>query len=312
VTSVENDFARAVEGLVAGGTLRTVDADGFADLSREDARTLRERWNALPDGIRSALVQFAFERSLSNVGQNFDELALIATTDVIPEIRRAAVASLWESQSRTAAARLLELVQADEDDAARAASCAALGRWVLQREFESGDAGLGDRIVAVLANTARSDDSNEVRAAALVAVAARSLAEVGSLLREAYYEEDRALRLASVIGMGLSAQPQWLDYVFEQLQSEDPEFRRAAATACGEIADGDAVDNLADALDDEDTAVVSAALDALAEIGGELASEYLEEFRRRVPEELADDLEAALAAMRAENADVDADAEDDW
>jgi hypothetical protein len=69
---------------------------------------------------------------------------------------------------------------------------------------------------------------------------------------------------------------------------------------------------LADALDDDDAAVVGAALDALAEIGGDLASEYLGDFRRRVPEELADNLQAALQHMREANAMVDADEEDDW
>jgi HEAT repeat protein len=312
VTSIESDFVRAIDAL-AGGGLRTVDLDGFADLSRDHARMLGARWSALPDAVRSELVHHAFQRSIEDVAQNFDEVVVVATGDAIPEIRRVAVAALWETQSRAAASRLLDLLESDEDDTVRAACCAALGRWVLQREFEAGDPEFGDRIVdALVARAGGGDGSPELRAAALVAVATRSIPAVATLLRDAYYEGDRALRLASLVGMGLSAQTQWLEYIYEQLQSDDPEFRRAAATACGEIADEDSVDALADALEDEDVAVVAAALDALTEIGGDLASDYLAKFRRRVPEELADDLAAALAAMRQEDADPDADEEDDW
>jgi HEAT repeat protein len=307
------DFVRTLEALTTGRELRPIELDGFADLSREAAKELEQRWPAIPPEARTRLIQQVFARSVGDAGPVFDQLALVATGDQDPMVRRLAVASLWESQSRSVANRLLDLLGMEDDDAVLAACCTALGRWVLEREFGSGDRELGDRIVEALRDLAAAAVAAvDVRAAAVTAVAPRDLPWVTALLRESYYDDDRAVRLASVVGMGSSAQAQWLEYLYEQLASDDPEFRRAAATACGEIADEDAVDRLADALDDDDAAVVGAALDALAEIGGDLASEYLGDFRRRVPEELADNLQAALQHMREANAMVDADEEDDW
>lgn len=313
MTSIQRDFARALDDLLAGSRLRPVDVDGFADLDREHARQLQRRWPEIPEGTRGELIRHVFARSLAETGSNFDRLALVATEDSDALVRRVAVAALWESTLRESATRLLHLLESDADEAVRAACCSALARWVVQREFDAGDLALGDMIVESLGSRIRdAGQPVDVRAAAIMALAPRTLPWVATLLREAYYDEDRATRLAALVGMGLAAQSQWLEYIYEQLQSEDPEFRRAAATACGEVADEDAVDRLADALDDEDAAVVTAALDALAEIGGELAAEYLEAFRRRVPEELSDNLEAALAAMREMDQVVDSDPEDDW
>jgi hypothetical protein len=313
VSTLTADFVRTLEALASGRELRPIEIDGFADLPREAARELAQRWSSVPAEARAGLIQQVFVRSISEAGPGFDQVALVATSDDEPIVRRLAVASLWESQSRSVANRLLDLLGLEDDDAVLAACCASLGRWVLEREFDRGDLALGDRIVEALRALATSREvANDVKAAAVTALAPRDLPWVAVLLRESYYEDDRAVRLAAVVGMGVSAQAQWLEYLYEQLGSEDPEFRRAAATACGEIADEDAVDRLADALEDDDVGVVRAALDALAEIGGDLASEYLGDFRRRVPEELADDLQAAIRHMHEAGALVDADEEDDW
>ncbi len=308
------DLERTLTELTAGRALRQADLDGLADLDRDGEMTLRQRWAALPDPIRMTVAAYIDQRSKESVDEDYDAAATVALDDPLPVVRRFGVEALWESTDRTVGQRLVELLREDSDDAVRASAARVLAGFVLEREFGHGDLAWGDKVVEALRDLVDKPSLTvEVRASALTALAPRTDPGVQTAIREAYYAEDRDYRLASVVAMGLTAQPQWLEYLYEQLQSEDPDFRKAAATACGEMADEDAVDPLGDLLDDEDPIVVVSAVAALAEIGGELATEYLEEFRRRVPEELAGSLEEAIVLAReAEAGDGREDEEDDW
>ncbi len=308
------DLDRTLVELAGGRPLRQADLDGLAALDRNAEATLRQRWTALPDPIRMTIAAYIDQRSKEAVDEDYGATAAVALGDPLAVVRRFAVEALWETTDRLVGQRLVELVRNDSDDAVRASAARVLAGFILEREFGHGDLAWGDSVVEALRELVNQPSlSLEVRSSALTALAPRTDPGVQTAIREAYYSEDRDYRLAGVVAMGLTAQPQWLEYLYEQLASEDPDFRKAAATACGEMADEDAVDPLGDLLDDEDPLVVVAAVAALAEIGGETATEYLEEFRRRVPEELAESLEEAITIAReAEAGDGREDAEDDW
>ncbi|MCA9825225.1 MAG: HEAT repeat domain-containing protein [Dehalococcoidia bacterium] len=308
------NLERALAELASGRALRQADFDGLAGLDREEAVALREAWKTLPDPVRMTIAAYIHQQSRETVDDDYDAAAVVALDDPIAIVRRFAVESLWETTDRGVGRRLQALFTTDDDLPVRVAAATVLAGFVMEREFGRGDLAWGDELVATLrASIEDVEIPVELRSSALMAVASRNEDWVHTAIREAYYSENRDYRLASLVAMGLTAQPAWLEYLYEQLQSEDPEFRKAAATACGEIADEEAVDPLADALDDEDPLVVVAAVAALAEIGGELAIEYLQEFRRRVPEELAPSLAEAIAIAREmETRTGDEDEEDDW
>lgn len=297
--STETDFRSVLDRLASGAVPTPADINGFADLSREAAGMLAERWPTLPVPVRATLLAHVLTRSEESVEQDFTAVAQVALDDATPELRRLAANALWEAEDRTTGRKLLRALQTDPDDGVRAICCRHLGAWVLRRELGSADEAFADAVIDELRRVAESGSTaTEARANAIVALAPRSLPWVETLIREAYYDDDSTIRLASVRAMGFSSQPKWLEYVYEQLQSDDPDFRKAAAEAAGEIMDEDAVDPLGDALDDEDVAVVRAALDALAEIGGELATEYLESYRRRAPAELVGTVDDIIRVAR--------------
>ena len=311
VQTPTTNLERTIAELAKGRPLRQADIDGLSGLDRAETAALGDVWTTLPDPARMTIAAYIHERAQEAVDDDFEQVAVVALRDPLPVVRRFAVQSLWESTDRKVGQRVLEILESDEDDTVRASAARVLSGFVMEREFGHGDLDWGDRVVAGLRSVLEDQGvSVEVRASALTAVAPRSEEWVQTTLREAYYADDRDYRLACMVAMGLTAQPMWLDYLYEQLQSEDPDFRKAAATACGEIADEDAVDPLGDTLDDDDPFVVAAAVAALAEIGGELAMEYLQEFRRRVPEELADSLEEAIVIAR--EAEAALDGEDEW
>jgi HEAT repeat protein len=98
--------------------------------------------------------------------------------------------------------------------------------------------------------------------------------------------------------MGESADEQWLDYLYEQVQSDDPAFRTAAIAACAVIGSEASVDEVAAFLDDEDQAVAVEAIRALGEIGGDTAAQYLATFEEQVPDDLRGRVRDALEAAR--------------
>lgn len=268
----------------------------FSELEGGDLAEVREKWRQLSAVSRAELLVRARLLAEDKVDLDFAALARIALDDTEPEVRRCAIAALWENGDRETARKLVGLLESDSDDQVRSDAAGALGRFVLQREFDAFDQQVGDTLVEALRRTA--DDAMEpvgIRAHALQSVAYRSLPWVDTLITNAYYHDDRALRLAAIHAMGRSANEKWLEYLEEDARSDDPEVRLEAATAFGGIASEEGVDTLAELLEDEDREVVIAAIAALGETGGEEAVRYLNEFAEEGPEEFRDAARAAVA-----------------
>lgn len=286
-----------LEKLIAGAPASQDRVMLLSDLDREQARSLRARWNEIPRETREEIVTEAVFLADESVAHEFTVLALTAMDDPEPEIRRIAVEALREATDRSSARRLMSAMLEDPDEGVAAAAAEMLGGFVLNWELQKFNHELGCQIVEALRRVVNDPARPvDVRANALEALGYASLPWVDALIIESYYADEPELRLAAVHAMGASAHERWLDYLYEQLEASDANFRLEAVVACGEIASEDAIEPLAERLHDDDDEIVRSAIRALGEIGGSVAAERLREFAREAPLMFSADIREALAA----------------
>src|SRR3990172_3080607 len=212
--------------LAAGGTPTDADVALLSDLDSPAAATLRERWLEIPVACRAELLARATELAEDNVELHFVELAKIGLADPDPEVRESAILSLWESDDRAVAARLVELLAADPAPGVRAAAAVNLRRFVEEAELGRGRPTTGDRLVSALRHAFEdASEPVEVRAAAIEALGPCSQPWVADLIASAHESEDRGMRISAVRAMGNSALERWVEYLSDQLNSGDEEFR---------------------------------------------------------------------------------------
>ncbi len=310
-------LAPLLGSLRAGNRLPPAALAALSALTRAETDSLRAAWPSIPVASREALLVSAAALTHDDVDADFTQLAGVALDDPVPGVRLLAIEALWESSDRRIARKLTDRLLRDTDDDVRAAAAANLGQFVLLREFEEFNLAHGDEIVDALGSVARDPTAPaEVRARAIESLGPRTLPWVDTLITDAYYDDDRTLRLAAVIAMGATASENWLEFLYDQLQSEDPVFRCEAALACGNIASEDSTEYLAPLLDDGDPDIVHATILALAEVSGREAIRLLGEFRSRAAPEFEDDLAAAIEeatfAMDGRPAEDDVSPDDSW
>ena len=299
-----------LQKLIAGSPATQEGVALLSDLDREQARSLRASWNTIPRETREAIITEAVFLADESVHHEFTALALTALDDPEPDIRRIAVEALREATDRTSARRLVSAMLDDPDTGVAAAAAEMLGGFVLNWELQKFNREIGGDIVEalrpVVADEARTVD---VRANALEALGYANLPWVDGLIIEAYYADERDLRLAAVHAMGASGNDRWLEYLYEQLNATDAAFRLEAVVACGEIASEDAIDPVAQRLYDDDVEIVRSAIRALGEIGGSVAAERLREFAEDAPVlfhiDIREALEAAVLTLHPEDGKED-------
>jgi HEAT repeat protein len=294
------DLKNIVEDLARGNEPGSEGLVLLSELTRDGADVVRGRWQTMPVATRESLLAETTILAEMDLTLNFHELAKIGLDDPEADVRLAAIAAIWEATDRDTAVRLTHLLHADPEESVREAAAGSLRDFVLLRELDQIDAEVGDRIVDAL--RAAFEDTGEainVRAAAIESLGPRTLPWVHTLITDAYYHEDRVLRVAAVRAMADSGNPDWLPYLEEDLQSTDAELRFEAVVAVGEIGPEETVDLVAPLLEDEDRQVVLAAVRALGSIGGDGAIEILEDVVAETDdEELRDEAAAALDIVR--------------
>jgi HEAT repeat protein len=279
-------------------TVAVAKLAGLSGLSAEEASRFGDVCRALDERRRTWLVQELVDLVEDNVDLNFDAVFLLALAAPEPDVRRAAVMGLWEHEGRDLIGPLIGLLDSDPDAAVRADAALALGRYVLQAEFEAIRPADSERVEAAL-RRAITDPTEpaEVRARALESLGARSEEWVRDLIEDAHTSDDRRLRISAVHAMGRSSDPAWLSSVFAEIESDDPEMRYEAAVAAGSIADAEATPYVAALLHDEDPEVREAAIAALGQIGGAGAKETLVELLAEGDQRIHDAVQAALAEV---------------
>ncbi|MEP7215087.1 MAG: HEAT repeat domain-containing protein [Anaerolineaceae bacterium] len=289
VAAPQKQLPVIIESLVRGEDPPIASLAAFSDLGRVEVALVRSAWPEIPLESRQKIIECALDLAEDSVELDFTQVALVALDDESAEVRTRAAASLWESPLREVASRLLVTLDDDDDPGVRAAAASSLRQFVVLREFEQFDEELGDRVTDALRAVQESSDSAPaLRACALESLGVRSLPWVSALIVAGYNDDERSVRLASVVAMGDSADERWLDYLVEQLYSDDPEFRFAAVLSLGQVGSEEAVEPLATLLGDIDPEVVIAAITALGEVGTTDAVDAIDAFAVDAPPEFAE------------------------
>ena len=267
----------------------------LSSMGPEEASAFLNAWLEMELERRQHLIQALIDLVEDNVELNFDAVFFIALGDIDAEVRKSAIAGLWEHEGRDLIDPLIGLLESDPEAGVRAEAALALGRFVLEAEFDTLRAVDTERVEQALRRI--TDDAAEVvevRGRALESIGARGQPWVAGLIRQAFESSERRLRLSAVHAMGRSCDDAWLPELIAELESDDDEMRFEAAVACGAIADGTAIAHLQPLLFDDDHEVQQATISALGQIGGAQAKRALEELIEDADDRLR---EAALSAL---------------
>ncbi|HEX6032366.1 MAG TPA: HEAT repeat domain-containing protein [Tepidiformaceae bacterium] len=308
------DLNELVEDLAKGEAPGSARLALLSDLTRDEADIIRGRWQTVPASTRESLFDETTILAEMDVTLDFHEFAKIGLDDPEAAVRLTAIAALWEATDRDTADRLTRLLQTDPEESVREAAAGSLRDFVLLREMEEIDAEAGDGIVDALRSAFEdSGEATNVRAAAIESLGPRTLPWVNTLITDAYYHEDRVLRIAAVRAMADSANPDWLPYLEEDLRSTDAELRFEAVVAVGEVGPEEAVDLVAPLLEDEDRQVVLATIRSLGALGGDAAIEILEDVVAETDDaELREEATAAIDIARFGEEQKEGGDDDSW
>jgi HEAT repeat protein len=250
----------------------------LSNLSPDQVSIFQRAWFETDLSRRRRVIDELINLAEDNVELNFDALLLSTITDNDPDVRVASIRGLWEHAGKDLLNLLLNALERDPDAGVRAEAALALGRFVLEGEFDRMRQTDTQRLDAALQNVVRDpSEIAEVRGRALEALGARSEDWVQDAIQDAFESDDRRLRLSAVHAMGRTCDPAWLPLIFAELESDDPEMRFEAAGASGTIGDDEATPHLIARLEDDDAEVQLAAIAALGEIGDAHAVEALQE-----------------------------------
>ncbi|MBI2320930.1 MAG: HEAT repeat domain-containing protein [Chloroflexi bacterium] len=232
----------------------------------------------------------------------FEEIYKRLLDDPDPEVRRAAVEGLWESDDVAVAERLMHLLSADADEAVRTQAASTLGHFAYLAEMEELAPADAERIrMSLLAAATAGDTPFEVRRRAVEAVCFfANDEEVHEVIAAAYRAPEVKMRASALFAMGRNCDPRWSPPVLEALEGREPELRFEAARAAGELEERRAVPKLVDLVADADAEVRLEAIAALGKIGSDRAKaalrRLLEHEDERIAEAAADALDEASFA----------------
>ena len=243
---------------------------------------------------------------------DFHRIHLSALRDEDAATRILAVRGLWEQERVEYMRLLIDQLLDDAQATVRAAIADVLGQWVVAGEFGLLSEDDADHLSSTLREVVElSTEEDEVRARALEALGASSLASVAEAIGEAYEAGTLRMRLASLRAMGRNARDEWLPVLLYNFDDGDADIRAAAAIAAGQLLLESAIDPLTALLEDEEEEVQVAAVSAIGEIGGDDAERLLTALLGRNEQWLAKAAEEALAGVRMPTADfIDEDGND--
>lgn len=257
--------------------IRSIDIFPLSDLARERLPDFEAAWHALSASRRLELIGAMVEQAETNIHFCFHSVLRMLLGDPEARVRRLAVEGLWEDEKTNLIPCLVGLLGDDPSVEVRATAAISLGRYVLL-------AVLGDireepamsAQQALLQAWSRMGEVNDVRRRALESLAYGNPSGLNEMIRNAYYDDDAAMRQSAVFAMGRTTDPRWSRYVLEELQSHEPAMRFEAAQAAGEMGLKAAVQLLIRSVDDTDASVRQAAVSALGKIGGPAAKRTLQ------------------------------------
>ncbi len=275
--------------------VRSIDIFPLSDLARERLPDFQAAWHALSASRRLELIGAMVEQAETNIHFNFHVVLRTLLGDPEARVRRLAVEGLWEDEKTNLIPSLVALLCDDPSVEVRATAAISLGRYVLLGvlgDIREEPAMLAQR--ALLEAWSRMGEVNDVRRRALESLAYGNPSGLNEMIRNAYYDDDAAMRQSAVFAMGRTADARWSRYVLEELQNHEPAMRFEAAQAAGEMGLRAAVQLLIRCIDDTDASVRQAAVSALGKIGGPAAKRALQALLQFDDEVLVQAAEDAL------------------
>ena len=268
----------------------------FSDLNPTDLKALLKSWPQVAPRRKLALLEDLEDLAEVDTLTSFDDLARPLLMDPDPQVRVLAIRLLWECEDAKLVPVYLEMLNQDEDPAARAAAANALGLFVYLGELEKIPADLHHQVEDDLLEATASDPEALVRRRALESLGASSRDEVAPLIEAAYHEKNTDWVVSAIHAMGRSADERWEKQVLSNLRNPIEEVRFEAVHAAGELELKSARPVLLDALEDEEDLEGRRELIwALSKVGGEGVRNRLEELLDVEPDdEEAEFIEEAL------------------
>ncbi len=276
----------------------------LSGLEAADLARVRAAWPSLSADRRRAVMRHLVDISESNFEVDLGAIFRLGLTDADPDVRTAAIDGLWEEDDVHLIPPLIDLMQNDESETARAAAAGSLGHFVLAGELEDIPAAKAEQVVNALRDVIEDDDETiEVRRRAVEAIGYSGAEGVPDLIQAAYDDDDDRMRSSAVFAMGRSADPRWAEVALRETDSPEPQMRYEAARACGELQNQDALPALSRLLDDPDDQVREAAVWALGQIGGNESRRLLSAILEDEDSDLREAAEAALEELEFMSSD---------
>ncbi len=301
-----DDFDRLLEQL-SDETMPIVMSRLYplSDLRGEELERLSSVVDAATPERRRHLMRSLIELAETSFEVNFDAIFRHYLDDDDGEVRAAAIDGLWENESAALIGPFLTMLRSDPSPRVRASAAAGLGRYVLAGELEKLDQPVQARILTDLLSVfGLKDESVEVRRRALESASYACIPEVLDAVEIAYSDEQEAMRLSAVVGMGRSCDRRWVDILLQELTSPTPAMRYNAAIAAGDLELREAVPLLTRMLRDPDREVYNASIWALGQIGGKQAQDALEAAYDEADEDAQAAIDDALAEQALSAGDV--------
>jgi hypothetical protein len=305
--SDKSDFEQLLEDLSsAAEAIKLSELYPFSDLTGSHLTEFREAWQVLPGEQRRRLAYALAELAEASFEVNFDAIFRFCLADPDPEVRAIAIDGLWENEDAGLIGPLLALLRNDSSPLVRSSAAEGLGRFVLAGELERIESPVQARIMTELLTTFHLAGENvEVRRRAMESAAYACTAEINQILDMAYYDDEEAMRISAVVGMGRSCDQRWAKFILDELESASAAMRYEAALASGELGLHQAVPALGELLDDADSQIRDAAIHALGQISGPEAKQVLLDAYAESDASTRGALEEALAEQALADGDVD-------
>jgi HEAT repeat protein len=250
----------------------------FSDLVPADLKSILDAWPQVSTNRKLALLEDLEELADADTLMSFEDLARALLTDLEAGVRIRAIHLLWECSDVKLVPIYLHILNADEDNDARASSASALGFFITAGELEEIPADILLEVEENLLSAAQTGATTLVCRRALEALGASTRNEVPALIETAYHRKETDWIVSALFAMGRSSDTHWEKYVLAHIFNQDDDIRSEAIRAAGKLGLSSARIPLFDLLEDEED------LDrrreivwALSGIGGEGVRTKLEE-----------------------------------
>ena len=281
-----------------------ITAAALAELSDPDHDSLTliiDTMCAIDFEYRRSVAAQLVELAEENVDYSFDRIFKALLNDEDEEVREAAILGLWESQDRNLIEPLFERLLFDTEERVRAVAAQSLGRFAVLAELgellERDVVRVREGLLDVIRN--EQEPSFEVRRRVIEAVSAFNSEEVRELILETYESASETLRASALYAMGQNADPAWLTYIRDEMESDSEEVRFEAAGAAGRMGDERLIPALARMGMESDTEIQGAVVTALSAIGGPSAQRVLRRFLQHSDESFRELALDALESMQS-------------